>query len=161
VCLFELDGQTFGVRLESVGEVVPMAALSRPPSMPSVLEGFLNLRGTSVPVLKLAALLGLPERRLELHTPLIIVRHGSLVLALLVNRVTGIVSIPAGGLMPIAPSGSFNGCVDGQLAELSAGGDAIQLLSMDRLLLENERRILAEFQAIETTRRSLIDRVPS
>jgi chemotaxis signal transduction protein len=161
VCLFELAGHAFGVRLESVSEIVPMAALSHPPSMPRVLAGFLNLRGTSLPVLKLAALLGVPEPRLELHTPLVIVRHGSLLLALLVDRVTGIVSVPAGAHMSIAPSGSFNGCVAGQLSELSATGDAIHLLSIDRLLLENERRILAEFQATETTRLSLIGQVPS
>ena len=63
VCVFELAGQSFGLPLESVREIVPMAALSRPPSMPSILEGFLNLRGTALPVLRIAALLGLPQDR--------------------------------------------------------------------------------------------------
>jgi chemotaxis signal transduction protein len=34
VCLFQLAHESFGLRLESVSEIVPMAALSRPPCMP-------------------------------------------------------------------------------------------------------------------------------
>jgi purine-binding chemotaxis protein CheW len=158
-CLFELGDHRFAVRLESVSEIVPMAALSHPPAMPSILEGLLNLRGTSVPVLKIAALIGTPAPRLELHTPLVIVRDGSLALALLVNRVTGIVSVPVGGLTPLAPANSFNGCVEGELSGLFA--KPIHLLSMERLLLEKERRILCEFLATEKTRLSQIGRVTS
>ena len=51
-----------------------MASLFRPPTIPSLLEGFLNLRGTAVPVLSLGRLFGLHERPLELHTPLVILR---------------------------------------------------------------------------------------
>jgi purine-binding chemotaxis protein CheW len=155
VCLFELAGQRFGLRLESVSEIVPMAALSRPPCMPSILEGFLNLRGTALPVLRIAALLGLPQDPLDLHTPLVIIRSGALPLALLVDRVTGIVSFPFDDVVPIATSDSFNGCVDGRLT--ATGGSAIPLLSLKRLLLEKEQQILAQFHATETTRLRQID----
>ena len=158
ICLFELAGQSFGLRLESVSEIVPMVALSRPPSMPAILEGFLNLRGTALPVLKIATLLGLPQDPLELHTPLVIVRSASLRLALLVNRVTRIVSVPVRDLLPIAESDSFNCCVEGRL---TTAGSAIHLLSLDRLLLEKEQRILAEFQATETKRLHQLDQVLS
>jgi purine-binding chemotaxis protein CheW len=153
-CLFELAGQRFGLRLESVSEIVPMAALSRPPCMPSILEGFLNLRGTALPVLRIASLLGLPQAPFELHTPLIIVRGGAPPLALLVDRVTGVVSLPFDGLVPLVKSDSFNGCIDGGL---TSEGGAVHLLALDRLLLEKERQILAEFHATETRRLRQID----
>ncbi len=153
VCLFELAGHNFGIRLESVQEVVPMAALSRPPAMPALFEGFLNRRGTAIPVLRTAAVLGLPPDRLELHTPLVILRAG-VPLALLVCRVTGIVTCPPDALAPAAAKDSFNGCIDGRLT--GAFGSA-HMLSLDRLLLEKERRILAEFQAIETSRLHQLD----
>ncbi len=155
ICLFELAGQPFGLRLESVSEIVPMAALSRPPCMPSILEGFLNLRGTALPVVRIAGLLGLPQDPLDLHTPLVIIRGGTLPLALLVNRVTGIVSIPFDGVLPIAESDSFNGCVDGRLT--ATGSGAVHLLSLERLLLEKEQQILAQFHATESTRLRHID----
>jgi purine-binding chemotaxis protein CheW len=157
-CLFSVAGETFGLRLESVSEIVPMAALSRPPSIPSVLEGFLNLGGAAVPVLRIAGLLGLPEERPALHTPLVVIRSGTLLLALLVNRVIGIVSVPMDGLVPISDTDSFNGCVDGRLL---VADEAVHLLSVDRLLLEKEHRTLAEFQATETRRLRQIEQVPS
>jgi purine-binding chemotaxis protein CheW len=153
VCLFEVAGHSFGVRLESVQEVVPMAALSRPPAMPALFEGFLNRRGAAIPVLRTASVFGLPQDALELHTPLVIVR-GVTPLALLVNRVTGIVTCPPGALVPAAESDSFNGCIDGRLT--TASGSA-HMLSLDRLLLEKERRTLAEFQATEISRLRQLD----
>ena len=149
ICLVELAGQSFGLRLESVSEIVPMAALSCPPSMPSILDGVLNRRGTALPVVRTATLLGLPQDRLDLHTPLVIVRGAKLPLALLVHRVTGIVSVAVDDWLPISESNSFNGCVDGRLA---APGNAAHLLSLDRLFLEKEQQILAEFQATENWR---------
>lgn len=148
-CIFEVANHTLALRLESVREIVPMAALSRPPSMPSLLEGVLNLRGTSIPVLRVALLLGLPQQPLELHTPLVVVRDEPVALALLVERVTGIVAVSAGVLAPTSKSNSFNGCVEGVLP---SAGTTVHLLSLDRLLLEKERRTLAEFQATETRR---------
>jgi purine-binding chemotaxis protein CheW len=158
VCLFEVAGQRFGLRLESVSEIVPMAALSRPPSMPSILEGFLNLRGTALPVLRTAALLGLPQDPLELHTPLVIVRGDTLPLALLVDRVTGIVALPVDDFLPIAGSDSFNGCIDGRL---TTAEHAVHVLSLDRLLLEKEQQILAQFHATESSRLRHIGQEPS
>jgi len=154
VCLFDLAGQRFGLRLDSVSEVVPMAALSRPPAMPSILEGFLNLRGAAVPVVRTAALLGLPQDPLDLHTTLVIARARELPLALLVDRVAGIISLRPEDLLPIAASDSFNGCVDGRLtmAERTA-----HVLSLDRLLLEKERQILAQFHAAEDQRLRQLD----
>ena len=150
VCVFELAGQRFGLRLESVSEVVPMAALSRPPAMPVLLEGFLNLRGTVVPVLRIARVLGLAPDPLGLHTPLIIVRSAALPLALLVNRVTGIISLRSDEVLPIAESDSFNGCVQGRL---TTGGDgAVHLLSLPRLLLTKEQQMLAHFRDVELLR---------
>ena len=40
--------------LEDIQEIVLMAWLSRPPSMASILEGFLNLRGVAIPVVSVS-----------------------------------------------------------------------------------------------------------
>lgn len=149
VCFFEVGSYTLGLRLQSVREIVPMASLSRPPSMPSILEGMLNLRGTSLPVLRIATVLGLPEPCLELYTPLVIVRINRVSFALLVKRAVGIVSVCVDAVVPLADVDSFNGCVDGVLTH---AGTPVHLLSLDRVLLRKEQEILAEFQALEIRR---------
>lgn len=148
VCVFEAAGRSFALRLELIREVVPMAALSRHASMPAVLEGMLNLRGTAVPVVRLAALLGLPQDAFDLHTPLIVMR-GSPMVALLVHRVSGIAGVAPGALIALADSDSFNGCVEGQI---TVDGRTAHLLAGSRLLLEQESRALEEFQAAERQR---------
>lgn len=157
-CVFTLSGQSFGIRLDDVREIVPMAALSHPPSMPSVLEGFLNLGGTAIPVLRVASVLGLPPQRLELYTPLVIIHAGSLPLALLVHSVTHIMSVAASAVVPMAATDSFNGCVEGSWTEAET---VVHLLSANRLLLAKEQQALAQFQAAETDRLRQIDSAPS
>lgn len=136
----------FALRLDLVREAVPMAALARPPSMPAVLEGVLNLRGVAVPVMRLAFLLGLPQDALDLHTPLVVMR-GPAPMALLVHRIVGIA--PVSGFVALPDAESLNGCVEGQL---TIKGTTVQLLAAPRLLLEKESRALAHFQAAAETR---------
>src|ERR1043166_2132624 len=69
----ELGGQRYGIPLEHVQEIVPMAALV-PPDLPSVLAGMLNLGGTIYPVLRLDRLMHVADRAGGLYTPLIVLR---------------------------------------------------------------------------------------
>src|SRR5438128_2487698 len=81
--LFHLPGHACALPLASVQEVVPMPLLSRPPGLPSVLAGFLDLGGAIVPVLRLDRLLGLSEVVPGLYTPLLVLRQPEDRLALL------------------------------------------------------------------------------
>jgi hypothetical protein len=58
--LFHLSGQSAAFPVANVHSVAPMASLARPPGLPSVLEGILNLGGAAVPVLRLDRLFHLP-----------------------------------------------------------------------------------------------------
>jgi purine-binding chemotaxis protein CheW len=149
--VFRLPGHACAVSLILVQEVVPMAELSRPPGLPPVVEGFLNLGGSAVPVLRPDRLLGLPEVAVGLYTPLIVLRQGRGSLALLVETVE--VIGPATERLPL-PTGaeggySFNDCAEGQVV---VGKKNAVVLSVERLLLEKERQCLAHLQAIEQER---------
>ena len=69
---FELSESVFAVPLEEVHSIVHLPALSRPPGMPVLLEGFLNLRGKVVPVVRLDRLFELPEKGLGPYTILLV-----------------------------------------------------------------------------------------
>src|SRR5207245_4311039 len=129
----DICGKACGLPLEDVQEIVPMASLFRPPTIPSLLEGFLNLRGTAIPVLPLGRLFGLQERPLELHTPLVILRGAGYPIALLVDNVSRILSVSSGALLPVQEAHSFNNCAE---AEAVVEGLVIHVLSSERLLIE-------------------------
>jgi purine-binding chemotaxis protein CheW len=146
--VFHLAGQAYGLPVCDVQEVVPMARLSRPPDLPAVLAGFLNLAGTAVPVLRLDRLFGLPEQRLGLYTPLIVLRLPESRLALLVEAVSRIVPAPPDAFA-VPDNHSFNDCVT---AVATVDGEVVLLLSAERLLLDKEQQCLAELQDREQAR---------
>ena len=141
--VFRLGGQLFVLPVDDVGEVVPIAWLSKPPGMPPTVEGILNLAGTAVPVLRLDRLLGLPEVTYRIDASILIMR-GDETAGLLVEHVEGVRPAAAFKVMPVKDRVSFNGCLS---AELDRDGETIHMLSWPRLLLAEEKAFLAAFLA--------------
>jgi purine-binding chemotaxis protein CheW len=139
--VFAVAGEFCAVPAGSVQEIVPMATLARVPGQPPLLEGFLNLRGTPVPVLRLRRLLSLPPAEPGLHTPIIILRNQASPAGLLVDEVIDITGFE--NSRPVPENGSFNDCAQ---ALVEAGGRTVHLLSPERLLLERERQCVAELR---------------
>ena len=123
--VFHASGLDCAFPLETVKGIVPMAMLSTPPGLPSCLAGFLNLRGTAIPILRLDRLFNLPEQLPGLYTPLIILRAADSPAGVLVASVRRIASVTKTACLPL-PEG--------------------------HILLENEHRLLAELQAMEQER---------
>ena len=147
--VFQVAGQIGALPIELVGEIIPMATLAHPPCLPSIVAGFLNLEGASIPVLRLDRLFGLPEQLPGVYTPLVVLRGFDPALALLVDKVDEIIHVPEEALAPVQQGEVFNGCVE---AEIAYDQRVIHLLSLERLLLEQERQRLAEFQAMAQQR---------
>jgi len=148
--VFHLAGRIAAFPLESVERVAPMAELARPPGLPSPVEGILNLAGSAIPVLRLDRLLQLPEQPPGLYSMLIILKgvsNGRI--AMLVDRVSEILSVPESELLPIGKEHSLNACAE---ATLPARGRLIHLLSPTRILLEKERETLSEFHVMAQRR---------
>jgi purine-binding chemotaxis protein CheW len=150
--VFHLAGHVVALPLENVERIVPMAQLGRPPGMPSLLEGVLNLAGTAVPVLRLDRLLQLPEQRPGLYSMLIVLKgpvRAEGRIAVLVDRVSEILAIPESALLPLGQEDSFNACAE---AAVQVRGELCHLLSPTRILLQKERESLAEFRALAQRR---------
>jgi purine-binding chemotaxis protein CheW len=156
--VFRVADQAYALPLHFVREILPMAWLSRPPGLPPVLAGFLNLRGTAVPVVRLAYLLGLVEPPPGLYTPLIHVRCHDTPLLLLVDAVVGIFPFDESEVVPLHQNRCFNNCAVGLM---TCGQTTVVLLSEERLLREEERIRLGELAAIEQSRLSKLEWVES
>jgi purine-binding chemotaxis protein CheW len=148
--VFHLAGQFAAFPLEDVVRIVPMAELARPPGLPSMLEGFINLAGVAVPVLRLDRLLRLPAHATGLYSMLIVLKGASAGrVAILVDRVSEILMVPESSILPVAGEHSFNGCAK---AAVPRREDMIPLLSPAQILMRQEREFLSEFQAIAQQR---------
>jgi purine-binding chemotaxis protein CheW len=147
--IFRSSGMDCAFPLEEVREIVPMATLSAPPGLPSGLAGFLDLRGTAIPIIRLDRLFGLADEPPGLHTPMIVLRGVRGPIGILVGSVRGIVQAPSARLLDLPLDGTFQGCAT---AVLQIDGEPIHLLSSATLLEANESRLLAEYSAMSQTR---------
>jgi purine-binding chemotaxis protein CheW len=145
--LIDVAGTGCAVRREAVREILPLPRLWRPPGVPAALAGFFDLGGTAVPVLDLAVLFGLdrPEAGREA-----VYRHLLLVggpLALLVDRVTDLATVPPEAVAPVSEGTSLNGCV---AEEIRLGGRLLHGLALEKILLADERaRLDAQTRAAQ------------
>ncbi|MHB2015782.1 MAG: chemotaxis protein CheW [Candidatus Xenobia bacterium] len=147
--VFELASQRYALLCTAVQEILFMAELSRPATRPPLLEGFLTLDGQAVPVLNLRRLLQQPAVEPGLYTPLIVVRTDRGLLALLVDRIATQTQIPDEACRPAEALHSINCCVQ---AHVDGPEGTISLLDVGRLLLEQERRCIADLQEMEQER---------
>ena len=147
---FHLADTVAALPVEHVEIVAPMAQLARPPGLPWPLEGILNLAGKAVPVLRLGWLLQLPVRDPGLYSMLVVLKGlPDARLALLVDRVIEVLTIPASALLPVARDESFHACSE---AAVLVRGQIVHLLSPSQILLEKELEIISEFRATEQRR---------
>ncbi|GJE14630.1 MULTISPECIES: chemotaxis protein CheW [Methylobacterium] len=133
--LLDVAGTPCALPRASVAEVLPLPALHNPPAAGGWLIGFLNLGGTPVPVVDLAALLGLRPAGAApgLYAHLVLTRGEAL--AYLVDRAADLVMVPGAAIRAAEEAGSLNGCV---AAELVLGDRLVHALAPDRLLTLQE-----------------------
>lgn len=141
--VFAVAGEFCAVPAESVQEIVPLATLALVPGQPPLIEGFLNLRGAAVPVLRLGRLLGLAPAEPGLHTPVIILRGQACPAGLLVDAAIEVARTGREESRPIPGNACFNDCTQ---AVVEAAGRTVHVLSPERLLLEKERQCVAELR---------------
>ena len=90
---FTLDGRLYGVRVESVQEVLRGLPRTRIPLAPATMAGLINLRGQVLSALDLREQLGLPPRDPEVDQMLVVIRVSGESIALLVDSIGAVVDV--------------------------------------------------------------------
>jgi purine-binding chemotaxis protein CheW len=127
-CAFTLGGHRFAVDVTEAREVVVFDGVTPLPLAPSFVLGLANLRGTVMPVVDLAPLLGLPAREVKGQTLGLVLGHGPWTAAAAVDAVLGLEPLLAregDGEAPPAGGGPFAARSaageDGSITVLDAG----------------------------------------
>jgi purine-binding chemotaxis protein CheW len=146
---FHLGDGAYAVPTDNVDEILPMAELVPAPGGPTLLGGFLNLSGDFLAVVAGRRLLGLPDRPRDIYTPLVILRSSGERLALEVDDVTCVAPVADDAWVPISKGCSLNECAT---AIARVEGEAIVLLSPERILLDQERKRMAQWAELARRR---------
>jgi purine-binding chemotaxis protein CheW len=158
VLIFRAGEHHCAIASHHIAELILMPALIRLPGQPALLDGFLNLRGRTVPVARLHHLLQIVVPEPSLHSPLIVVQTGQDLLALRVDSIDQVVSVDDEALIPCTGANSLNDCA---IAQFYSDGEDIALLSAERLLLAKERECVADLAAQVQGRVDLLKAPPA
>lgn len=157
VLSFQISELKCALPLDQIGELLPMAQLSAVPMMPPFVEGILNLAGQEIPVLRLDRLLELPEQTLGINSVLVILRSAEPTVALVVDAVDDAKQVTKDTqVVPFNDERCFKRCF---LADLRFAETTHHLISVENLLLTEERERLTNFQTREDQRLSDVKEV--
>lgn len=141
---FECGGESFGVDLNQVQEIIRIPPTVRVPLSPAGLDGLANLRGQVLPVLSLRRLFGMAETEADDAGRVLVVEVGQ-PLGFTVDRVTRVVSAAA---EQIEGAEEVKTAVDTELLngliKDSEGGSMTMLIDFNKLV---DREFTEQFRS--------------
>lgn len=100
---FEVADQMFGIDIMAIREIRAWSPTARLPRVPAYVAGVVNLRGTVLPVVDLAARLGWQATEATPRHAIIVTQYAGQARGLIVDGVSDIVTVPADALQPPPP----------------------------------------------------------
>ena len=97
---FEVAGQIFGIDIMAIREIRAWTPAASLPRVPDYVAGVVNLRGTILPVVDLAARLGWAATQASPRHAIIVTQVAGQARGLIVDSVSDIVTIAAEDLQP-------------------------------------------------------------
>lgn len=132
--IFRIAGESFGLRLGTVAEIIRLPDLAHMPLVPPSLLGLANLRGVVLPVVSLRGLLHLPAHDATEQTRVIVMR-GDAPVGFVVDRVERLMAIAADRLeQDDAGAGTIYPALLDGVIKGAEGENTIKILSPSRLL---------------------------
>ncbi|MEY4721480.1 MAG: hypothetical protein RIQ46_1205 [Pseudomonadota bacterium] len=97
---FEVEGQLFGIDIMAIREIRAWTPVTRLPRVPHYVAGVVNLRGTVLPVVDLAARLGWRATEATPRHAIIVVQIQGQARGFIVDSVSDIVTLAENALQP-------------------------------------------------------------
>jgi purine-binding chemotaxis protein CheW len=106
IIAFHLSDRQFCIRTTSIREIRGWAAATPLPHAPPHVLGVMNLRGSIIPIIDLAAKLGVPSAVDTSRSAIVVVEVGQGVIGLVVDQVSDILSISGDRIQPVLDFGT-------------------------------------------------------
>lgn len=103
---FHLNDSEYSIPILKVREIISMPEVTRMPQSLEYIEGVTNLRGSIIPIVNLKKLVHLGDDR-NLGAKVIVVASGSMTFGILVDDITGVITIEESAIEP--PEKFMNG----------------------------------------------------
>jgi purine-binding chemotaxis protein CheW len=149
LAVFRLDRLNYALPIEVVQQIIEMVTITPLLGVSSSVAGSINVRGAAVPVINLRRHLKLPEAKLLLHTPIILVQTGEWMVGLIVDEVTSVLAYQEDQLtnpLDKLPAGLGETTLLRGLLNTAQG--PVILLNLKSLFAHDSARIVAALQTV-------------
>lgn len=141
--VFQLAGETYGVDIGHVHEIIRLQPITQVPRTPGFVEGVINLRGRIIPVIDLHKRFALPPVEATNNTRIMVVEVNGITVGMIVDAVLEVLRLPEENIEPPPPI--IKGVDVAYLRGVGKWEDKlIILLDLDRVLRESEQEQLKE-----------------
>ena len=142
--LFSMAGETYGIAISSITEIIEMQTITIVPDMPVYVKGVINLRGRVLPVVDLRLKFGLPPREYDGRTCTIIINVESIEVGFIVDTVAVVQDLDRSMIDPPPAFETASGGEQFISGMGKLGGDVIILLEAHQILLKEELKVIGE-----------------
>lgn len=142
---FAVDGETYGLAIRNVTEIVGMQPISRLPDAPPHIKGIINLRGRIIPVIDMRLRFGKPIAGYSERTCIVVVEVRDTSAGLIVDEVAEVMAIEESEIAPPPDfeRGGSSRCISG-IGKVK--GEVKLLLDCEALFNEEETQVLGEIR---------------
>lgn len=131
---FTVGEVSYAIEVECVREIVRMTEITPLPNAPDLIEGVVDLRGSLIPVLDLARVLGCGTGTTDERARVAVVDYGGLVFGLWVDSATQVMTLDAGRLEDVPDLATHAG-YDAVCSMVRREGDSpVMVLSLDSVI---------------------------
>ncbi|HVY87747.1 MAG TPA: chemotaxis protein CheW [Hyphomonadaceae bacterium] len=134
---FRIGAQEFCVDIMAVREIRGWTEATPLPQAPSYVRGVINLRGAVLPIVDLAARLGLGDTQASVRNVIIVVRIGPRLVGLLVDAVSEVLTATSDMIQP-TPDISCDAVRMFIKSIIAIEGRMISWITLDKILPEQE-----------------------
>lgn len=149
---FNVGGEKFACDMREVREIIHPPRLIRPAGSPAILDGFADIGGNLVAILRLDRLLEVDYRTPLLYRHILCLKDGLAHIGLLTDRAERMLVVSDADRRPVSGEPSFGAGIAGAL-ETPEG--LVHEISLARILSQAERQFVADLVEAEERRREL------
>jgi purine-binding chemotaxis protein CheW len=129
----KLGAETYGLDIATVHKIIRMQPITKVPKTPFYVEGVINLRGKTIPVIDIGKRFGMDKTEKDKNNRIVVVNLRGNIMGIVVDSVTEVLSISSDVIEPVS------GVVTTANADYLAGiaklkDNMVILLELDKLL---------------------------
>jgi purine-binding chemotaxis protein CheW len=89
-----IEGEEYAIDIKSVQEIIRLLEITRVPNVSPFMAGVINLRGIVIPIMDIRKRFGLPYKRPDETTRIVIIKWNGAFIGIMVDNVSEVIRLP-------------------------------------------------------------------